>query len=199
MEDRAPDTDAVTWVITHQVRPDQREGFEEWVSGIAADASEYEGSQGLTVLRPSEPTDTEYVVIARFATYEDLKRWEGSPERANWIARLEPLVAHAPTYRTETGMETWFQLPGHQVVVPPPKQKMAVLVLMAIYPLILIVVPLLGAILGDNPYLALPVPLSPEFLVRTLITAVILVVLMTWVAMPQLTKLFRGWLYPRQG
>ncbi|MFQ5967383.1 MAG: antibiotic biosynthesis monooxygenase [Acidimicrobiia bacterium] len=189
--------ESVTWVITHNVRPDQRRGFEEWLSGIAADAAQYEGSEGLTVLRPSQPTDTEYVVIARFATYEDLRRWEESPERADWLARLEPLVTEAPRYRSESGLETWFQLPGHQVVVPPPKRKMAVLVLLAIYPLILIVVPLLGALLGSNAYLAVPVSLTLEFFVRTLITAVILVVLMTWFAMPQLTRLFRGWLYPR--
>jgi hypothetical protein len=38
-----------------------------------------------------------------------------------------------------------------------------------------------------------------EFVVRTLVTAVILVTLMASVAMPFLTKLFRGWLYPASG
>ena len=193
----ASEETSVTWVITQNVRPEKREEFEAWLSGITEAGSHFAGHQGFTVLRPEEGSKAEYVILARFATYQDLRRWEDSTERAHWLQLLEPLVVEPPTYRTESGLETWFQLPGHKVVVPPPKYKMAALILLAIYPLILIVVPLMGWVAGDDrSYLGVPVRFSAEYLTRTLVTAVILVILMTWVAMPQLTRLARPWLYP---
>ena len=89
-------------------------------------------------------------------------------------------------------------MPGQRAVVPPPKWKMALLIILAIYPLLLIVLPLMGTVF-DVPYLGVPITIGSEFVVRTFVTAVILVTLMTWVAMPFLTKLFRGWLYPAPG
>ena len=194
----APDDGSVTWVITHQVRPDRRDDFEDWIAGITDDVARFPGREGVTVLRPGGVSSTEYVVIVRFASYDDLRRWEESAERAEWLTRLDPLLAATSTYRTETGLETWFQLPGQRSVVPPPKWKMALLIILAIYPLLLIVLPLMGTVF-DVPYLGVPITIGSEFVVRTFVTAVILVTLMTWVAMPLLTKLFRGWLYTAPG
>ena len=192
------DDGSVTWVITHRVRPGRQDDFEEWIGGIVDEVARFPGQEGVTVLRPGGESGTEYVLVVRFAAYDDLRRWEESAERAEWLTRLEPLLAAESTFRTETGLETWFQLPGERVVVPPPKWKMALLILAAIYPLLLIVVPLMGAVF-DTPYLGVSITLGPEFLVRTLATAVVLVALMTWVAMPFLTKLFRVWLRPAPG
>ena len=189
--------ESVTWVITQHVLPERTADFEEWVAGIAEDMSHYGGHDGLTVMRPGDHQDNDYVLIVRFASYEDLHRWETSPERAHWLQELTPLVSAPPTYRDETGLETWFQLPGHHVVVPPPKWKMALLILAAIYPLILIVVPVVGRLAGDVAWIGVRIELSPEYFVRTLVTAVILVTLMTWFAMPLLTRLARPWLYPK--
>ena len=194
----APDDGSVTWVITHQVRPDRRDDFEDWIAGITDDVARFPGREGVTVLRPGGESSTEYVVIVRFASYDDLRRWEESAERAEWLTRLDPLLAATSTYRTETGLETWFQLPGQRSVVPPPKWKMALLIILAIYPLLLIVLPLMGTVF-DVPYLGVPITIGSEFVVRTFVTAVILVTLMTWVARPVLTKLFRGWLYTAPG
>ena len=194
----APDDESVTWVVTHQVRPDRRDDFEDWIAGITDDVARFPGREGVTVLRPGGESSTEYVVIVRFASYDDLRRWEESAERAEWLTRLDPLLAATSTYRTETGLETWFQLPGQRSVVPPPKWKMALLIILAIYPLLLIVLSIMGTVF-DVPYLGVPITIGSEFVVRTFVNVVILVTLMTWVAMPFLTKLFRGWLYPAPG
>ena len=196
-ETQTPETDSsVTWVITHYVRPGSEQQFEDWLRGVAEESARFRGHQGMTILRPGDHPHPEYVVVVRFATYEDLRRWEESTQRAEWLRRSEPLTLDPPTYRTQSGLETWFKLPGHAVVVPPPKYKMAVLVLFAIYPLILVVLTLLYRIIGDEPFLAAPVQFNLEFVVSTLVSALILTVLMTWVAMPLLTGLARRWLYP---
>ncbi len=193
---KADDNTEVTWVITYHVNPERRSEFEEWVSGIELALARFPGHRGLTVFRPGQGSDSEYVLIVRFASIEDLRRWESSPERARWLAELGPLVAEPPDYRTESGLETWFQLPGHKAVVPPPKYKGALLILLGLYPLLLIVLPVLGELFGESPYLAVPITVEPEFFTSTLISATILVALMTWVAMPGLTKLFQRWLDP---
>ena len=83
--------------------------------------------------------------------------------------------------------------------VSPPRWKFAVIALMSIYPLLLVVLPTLGAVLGDYPYLAVPVDIGPEFFVRTFVAAAILVNLMVWVALPILTRLFGSWLQRQSG
>ncbi len=153
------DDGSVTWVITHQVRPGRQDDFEEWIGGIGDEAARFPGQEGMTVLRPSGESGTEYVLVVRFASYDDLRRWEESAERAEWLIRLEPLLAEESTFRTETGLETWFQLPGQRVVVPPPKWKMALLILAAIYPLLLIVIPLMGTVF-DTRFLGVPITLG---------------------------------------
>ena len=188
---------SVTWVVQHHVRPDRQRDFEEWLKGIAEESAHFRGHEGMTILRPSEGgPHPEYVVVVRFATYDDLHRWEQSTQRAHWMGLLEPMVLERPTYRTASGLETWFKLPGHTVVVPPPKYKMAVLVFVALIPLILLVVSLLDEAVSDQPYLAASVELGPDFFVRTMVSTLIVVVLMTWVAMPLLTRLAGRWLYP---
>jgi len=188
---------SVTWVIQHHVRPDRQQDFEAWLKGIAEESARFRGHEGMTIVRPGDGgPHPEYVVVVRFASYHDLNRWEHSTQRAHWMGLLEPMVLQRPTYRTATGLETWFKLPGHTVVVPPPKYKMAVLVFVALIPLILLVVSLLDLAVRDQPYLAASVELDPDFFVRTMVSTLIVVVLMTWVAMPLLTRLAGRWLYP---
>ena len=188
-EHNGSSTDAsVTNVITVQVRPGREPEFEEWLHGIGEEASTFQGHQGLTMLRPVDHSHPEYVVLVRFASYDDLRRWEGSTQRAEWFHRLEPLVLDSPTYRRQTGMETWFTLPGHAVVVPPPKHKMAVLAFLAVYPLVLIVAPLMRLAIGD--FVPFPVVAIP--------TALLIVLLMTWVVMPLLMRFTRRWVFPTQ-
>lgn len=68
---------------------------------------------------------------------------------------------------------------------PPPKWKTAVLVLIAIYPLVMFLPGLLEPVLK----------LFPEWLGR-LFSMMAAVALMTWVVMPVLNSLFKNWLKP---
>jgi antibiotic biosynthesis monooxygenase (ABM) superfamily enzyme len=83
-------------------------------------------------------------------------------------------------------METWFTLPGHVVVVPPPKYKMAVVASIGAAPFVLVVIPLLISFLEG---------IVPSFVIA-LVILLVMSVAMTWVTMPFLTWLARRWLYP---
>ena len=87
--------------------------------------------------------------------------------------------------RVSHGLETWFTLPGREMPKPPPPYKMAITAWLAIFPLVLALSYALGPLLGG-----LPLP------VRILISTLFLTPVMTWVAMPWLTRLLWPWLYP---
>ena len=84
-----------------------------------------------------------------------------------------------------TGMEHWFTLPGAPRALPPPRHKMAAVTWLAIFPLVSVIGP------GINTAAA-----AAPALVRTMLTAAILVTLMTYVVMPLMTRLFARWLFP---
>ncbi len=108
----------------------------------------------------------------------------GSDERRRWLKRAEPLI-HEEKIKVLTGLETWFTRPSRPGEPAPPRYKMAVVTRLAVYPLITLILVLLGPVLGLLP-----------MLVRTLVLTALMVTLMTYVIMPRMTRLFSFWLYP---
>jgi antibiotic biosynthesis monooxygenase (ABM) superfamily enzyme len=83
------------------------------------------------------------------------------------------------------GVETYFPAPASAPASPPPKWKMAIVGFTAIYPLVLLVPPLVAPLL----------PPGPRWL-QILIQMMFITPLMTWVALPLATNVFKGWLKP---
>lgn len=175
----------VTVSIVRRVKPGCEKAFEEFVSGITAAAMTFEGHLGTTILRPSNPAIPEYQVIFRFDRRSNLKKWEDSECRRQWLARGESLIVGSPIVEVLTGLETWFTLPSSQAIIPPPRYKMAAITFMAIFPLIKIV-----------SYWFSPVLVSFPTLLQEMIATGLIVLLMTYVVMPRMTRLFAFWLYP---
>ena len=90
---------------------------------------------------------------------------------------LEAYIHQASNIRYQEGLEFWFSLPEMPKVAVPTKWKMAVLTWLVIYPLILLLSTLAGW------YLSM---FHPFF--RMLIVSGILVTLMTYVLMPNITR-----------
>lgn len=178
------DAEPVTVVVRHRAKPGREAEFEEWLRGISRAALQFEGHLGFHVVRPTDPKRPEYLVLFRFDTLANLEKWEGSDVRREWLARAEPLVTHPPDRERHTGMEVWFTSPAGQK--PPPRYKMVAVTLLAIYPLISLVQLTLAPLLADWPVL-----------LRTLATSALLVCVMTYAAMPVVTRLFARWLYGR--
>ncbi len=70
-----------------------------------------------------------------------------------------------------------------QTPIVPPKWKLAVLTWLAIFPAVSIFIFASEPLIGDLHLIA-----------RVFISTLIIVPLMTWVIMPNMIKLFRGWL-----
>ena len=174
----------VTTTVTRRVKPGHEDLYEQFLEGINAAASRFPGHLGVEVFRPQSATAGEYRIVYRFDSEEHLRRWLDSGEHAEWLERAEPHVIGPMNTRFVTGLESWFTLPG-DAGTPPPPYKMALLTWITIFPLIT------GVVVVSGPWLkGLPLVL------RLAITTAVTVPLMTWLVMPRVTRLLRGWLYP---
>jgi uncharacterized protein len=172
----------VTVTVARQVAPGRECDFEKWVSGILAAASTRPGYLGGGVLRPAR-AGQDWHIVYRFADTPSLTQWENSPQRAEWLTAGEEFMRKTGEQRT-SGLETWFELPG-RTAPAPPRWKMALVSLAAVFPLALAFNLLLVPHLGGLPVVA-----------RTAALSVCLTTLMTWLMMPRLTHLLASWLYP---
>jgi antibiotic biosynthesis monooxygenase (ABM) superfamily enzyme len=180
------DTDGpVTTTVTRRVKPGHEPFYEEFLKGVVAAASRFPGHMGVEVFRPHSTATGEYRTVYRFDTREHLRAWLDSVERAAWLERAEPHVIGPMRTQFVTGLETWFTLPGRPDTPPPPPYKMALLTWITIFPLITLVVIVLDPLLDE-------LTLVPRLALTTAVT----VPIMTWLAMPRVTRLLRGWLYP---
>jgi uncharacterized protein len=182
IEENAQNKD-VTAVISHYIRPGRESGYEKWLKGISQVARQFKGHNGTTVIRPQSGSRTEYVIILRFDRYQNLYQWMRSPERKEWIERAQPLIEKPENVQVFlTGLETLVSLPN-TAPVAPPRYKTAFVTWIGVF----LCVSILGYFLG--PYLA-----GLPYLLNQAIMTAIVVILLAYVVMPQLTRLFYKWL-----
>ena len=180
----------VTVLVTRSPRRGNQKEFEQALSDTIDAALEFPGHLGVTVLKPQRGESKDYQIIVKFASKADYQRWCQSHEAAHWFKRLNRLEDKPPNLEIITGIETWFAVDRTttiQPMIPPPRYKMAIVTWIAIFVLIVIINLLLGGFLSSLP-----------MLYRSFILTVGLVTLMIYVVMPQMTRLFSGWLYPRK-
>jgi uncharacterized protein len=174
---------SVTVCITQKVKHGHEKDFESWLTGIAKAAERFPGHQRINVLRPGKGSQ-EYTYIFRFDSYEHLQKWESSSDKDLWISKSRNLTEIPAKKQILTGLEYWFTLPGTSGRPAPSRYKMALLTVLAIYPL--------TTMLG---YVMTPGPFSTVRLLKGLAVSIIAVTLMTYVVMPRVTRLFAGWLF----
>src|SRR5829696_1864082 len=173
----------VTVLYSRRVKPGREADFEAWAHGIVAASRQFPGHLSASVL--DDPSDREYHVLFSFADRRSLRAWLDSDERRRWLARVGELLEADQGLQQLTGLETWFKLPGSNVptMKPPPRWKMWLVSIIAVYPLVLafqaLVVPTMAG---------LPFPL------RALMFPLVLLTLMTFVVMPVVTRVLRRWL-----
>ena len=180
------DIQPVTAIISHVVRSGRKQGYEEWIRGIGVAAKTFEGHQGVSIIRPRDRARPEYVVILRFDCYDHLKQWLESETRREWIERLQPLIEKPEDIQTLTGLETWFTLPESPLKTPPRRYKMALVTWLGVFVTLAILSRLLAPLLSRLP-----------LLLSQLVTTGLVVCLLTYFVMPNLTRLFHRWLHPR--
>lgn len=174
----------LTVIATRKVRPGHEEAYEAWLAEIHGETRGFPGYLGAHVVRPAPGAEREYTSIVRFESLAALRAWEESDTRRAWLARLPQNAVEGDAQLTRReGMALWIT---PHAPAAPPRWRMAVVVILVVYSLILLLSPIVG-------FLAAPLP----FLGRLFLTVTIEVFLMTYVIMPRVTRLLEGWLFPK--
>ena len=173
----------VTVVIDRRVLPGKEELFEQYQHRLIEAASGFQGHQGAEILRPDG--NNRYILVFRFSSQELLDTWSGSEVRNHWVSKIDEIIEEPPRFQTITGLETWFTLKGQKAISPPSRLRMAFVTYLAIAPTIMVFNLLFGRLFEDIP---------ETF--RILAQAPFIVILMTWMVMPFMTKIFRSFLFP---
>lgn len=178
----------VTVAITRRADPSRTAEMEAWVRAGATLAEDFPGFLGTGWVRPGVGS-TEWHMLYRFADAEALRRWEESPQRQWWLSSAQGMVEHTRVER-RTGIEGWFDPPQEREVdeppapPAPPRWKQAVTIWLGFFPVSLLSAVTVGQWLAD----AHVVP-------RTLVMTLCLTPIMTYLVLPQITRLLRPWLH----
>ena len=183
---------AVTVLITRRVAPASRAAFETGMQGMLAAAEGFEGHLGGQLVPPEEAGNgTEpllYHVVFAFDSEAHLAAWQSSPERAHWLAQVAPHTVGAQQLRRVSGFDYWFARPGATTRAAPPRWKVAVVTWLGIFPTVLLLFLTVAPLLEH--WLLVP---------RVMVITALVVVLMTWVVAPRLTRWLDPWLHAKKG
>ena len=120
-------------------------------------------------------------IIHRFRDKASLDAWENSEE-------LRKLIAEVDNYTPVFTEGNWFRDMVYstkilKAIVPPPKWKMAIVAFIGAYCISSVAIYVLSLLLGE------------QLLLINLFMNIILVIGLTYLAMPLLSRLLRRWLY----
>lgn len=174
---------SVTVLVRRTVPVAQEEAFRAALHDLLEEFHRAPGVLGSLVFRQEDERGVEFTILQRFAGPAEHDAWLASPAFPRWrraVAPPEPAPDHVRHY---SGVESLFVTA--RAPDAPPMWKMAVLMLLAAYPLSLVAAYWLGPRLGNLP------PYVGAF-----VTSVVMVVAMTYVLVPVLTRVFERWLQP---
>ncbi|GCD90543.1 hypothetical protein NLS1_25490 [Nocardioides sp. LS1] len=179
----------VTVSITRHVDPDREAEMVSWMQAGQGLAGSFAGFLGAGWVRPEQDSET-WHVLYRFADADSLATWESSHQRQWWRDAGAGLGVVDSRVERRTGIEGWFDDPANRdvrelSVTPsaPPRWKQASVIFLVFYPLSVLVNWLLG------PHVApLLLPL------RVLVTVALMTPVMTYVALPWITRRMAWWL-----
>jgi hypothetical protein len=177
------DGGAVTVVVRRRVRAGSEQHYEDWLKRLIADASAMPGYMGADIHRP-QPHSREYLSVFRFDSLANLGAFETSDLRRRYLEEVVPLVEGDATWDRLTGLEFWFSPPLGTKLPQPSPLRMALLLIVVVYLLVLTI----GAAVS-YPLATWPQPL------RLFVTIVIEVFAMTYLVMPRLTRRLAHWIY----
>jgi uncharacterized protein len=170
----------VTEVICRNIAAGHEKDYDDWLKRFMISERQFPGYLGTTIIAPGGNTSSVRYVINRFSDQASLNAWENSEVALSLIDEINKYSTH----QRVTGLETWFNIPNLKTISAPPKWKMAIVSFIAAFSISTVGNYILSIFLGQRPFLT------------GLFMTIILVIGLTYFAMPLLSRLLRRWLYP---
>ena len=169
---------AIHVAITRKILPGKEAEFTDSLHRFLGESFGHQGVHGAAILSSFPGAEQNEIGILR--TFKDQKERDSfyaSSQFREWEAYASSLT-HPPVYRELSGLEAWFRSS-----TPPPRWKMAIVTLCGVFPTSLLLFYGLSDLLKS-----LPAPL------RLGINALLMVIILTWLIMPMLSRLAKPWL-----
>ena len=173
----------VTVVVNRKIKPGCENDYDDWLRRVLTLGRKVPGFLGTTTIIEAGTNPAARHIIYRFSDKASLDAWENSEELRKLIEEVNNYST--PYLQKATGLETWFTLPDLKAIVAPPKWKMAIVAFIGAYCISSLAQYILGFFLGEQP------------LLFNLSMNIILIIGLTYLAMPLLRRLLRRWLYPK--
>ena len=180
----APAPAPVTRIARRQAKPGREREYEATIREMVGAMRKHKGFLGADLL-PPESEGGDYQVVVNFGSEAELAAWDDSTERSDFHVRLREVAANEPEYRRLSGLEAWFAPAVVPASMHPPRAKMAFVTWLGIFPTVSFYLWLVSLWPGF---------VEQPFLPRTAVFTGLIVITMTWLVMPRLTRLMRGFL-----
>ncbi len=168
-------------VVVQRVPPAAADWFLNGQRGIRTAAAEFPGYRGTDVYPAANGRGNEWVVVMHFDDEQNLHGWLDSAVRAQWVKQLRSHVGNFEL-RAFPGFGPWFANLARSASAPPT-WKMALTVLLGLYPTIMVLTIFPGWYTSRLGYA-----------VSILIGNALSVSILQWVVMPVLSRWLAPWL-----
>ncbi|MGW3421183.1 antibiotic biosynthesis monooxygenase [Streptomyces phaeochromogenes] len=182
-----PDEEAVTAVISHEVRPGREEDFMRWQDKALKAQEKYPGFMGTELFKPVEGIQDNWVVVFRFDTHEHLDEWLASGAREKLLEEGRDYFYSYDVRKVESAFSGWFRFGEGADEAVPPSWKQAMTVVLALYPTVMVLNLTVGFELDE---LGLP------GYIGLFIGNMLSVSILTWLLMPLVNRVLAFWLAP---
>jgi antibiotic biosynthesis monooxygenase (ABM) superfamily enzyme len=172
---------AIHVAITRRIKPGREQEFETALKEFFARSLTHSGVQGAAMLIPPPGSSSmEYGILRSFANAAERDAFYDSPFYLEWKKRIAPLSDGEPEARELQGLEAFFRQKGSGL---PPRWKMAIATYLGVVPVVMTLALTLG-----------PLIRSWNFVLNNFVFNAFVVILLTWVVMPLITRVLHGWL-----
>lgn len=166
--------------ITRRVRPGFEADFQRALLEFMQVSFSHDGVFGASLLTPPPGSETrEYGILRTFRNEHERDAFYASSMFKAWDQRARTWTEGEPVYRQLHGLEAWFRSPHS----PPPRWKMAIATFLGVFPVAMILNLTLGPTIRSWP-----------FLLSNAVFNACVVMLLTWLVMPLVTRVLRDWL-----
>src|SRR5215475_5052536 len=167
--------------ITRRIRPGCEQEFQAALKDFFARSLAQSGSHGASMVVPPPGSNSmEYGIIRSFANAAERDAFYTSPLYLEYKKRIAPLSVGEPESRELQGLEAFFRQKSPAL---PPRWKMAIATYLGVVPVVMGLALTLGPLIRHW-----------SFVLNNLVFNALVVVLLTWVVMPLVTRALRGWL-----
>lgn len=188
MTEPAQKPPAVTRIARRRALPGHEEEYEADVREMFTLMKKHPGFCAAELIPPAD-TGGDYQVVVNWESEAQLADWDNSDDRHDILHRMKAHAEGEPEHRRLSGLEAWFEGPVVPASMKPPRGRMAVVTWMGIWPLASLFIYFLTPIWNR---IGLP------FLLGTAINVALIVLCMTWIVAPRLTRWMQWWLVPKK-